>query len=83
MFAQHPQHPPLLIRQTVLAQAGPGMAHDRFACLQEQARQVAVDEGGGWHLLNILNEFTPIKLGVNPCFEYAEFRSNPTVSNTF
>jgi hypothetical protein len=32
------------------------MAHDRFARLQEQARQVAVDEWGGLHLFNMLIE---------------------------
>jgi hypothetical protein len=54
MFAQYPQHPPLLIGQAVRTQAGSGVAHDRFASLQEQAGQVAVDEGCGWHLFNML-----------------------------
>jgi hypothetical protein len=35
--------------------------------LQQQARQVAVDEGsGGWHLFNILNDFGCFNLRVNP-----------------
>jgi hypothetical protein len=68
MFAQHPQHAPLLVGQTVLTQAGPGMAHDRFARLQEQARQVAVDEWGGWHLFNMLIDWPGFDLGVFPCF---------------
>ena len=46
MLAQHAQHAPLLVRQAVAAQAGPRVGHDGFARLQQQARQVAVLEGG-------------------------------------
>ena len=45
MFAQHAQHPPLLVAQAVFAQAWPGVRHHRLTCLQQQARQVTVDEG--------------------------------------
>jgi hypothetical protein len=57
MFPQNPQHPPLLVRQAVLAQARAGVGHDSFSRLQQQARQIAVDEGRGAHLFNMLNEF--------------------------
>ena len=66
VFAQHPQHPPLLVRQAVRAQAGAGVAHDRFACLQEQARQVAVDERGVGHLFNMLIDWGGFCLRVFP-----------------
>eukprot|EP01136_Pigoraptor_vietnamica_P026292 Opistho-1_new@81183 len=59
MFTEHAQHAPLLVRQTVLAQAGPGVQHHGLARFEQQARQVAVDEGGGVvHLFNMLNEFS-------------------------
>ena len=44
VLAEHPQHAPLLVGQRMLAQAGPRVRHDGFARLQQQARQVAVDE---------------------------------------
>jgi hypothetical protein len=42
------------------------MSHDRFARLQEQARQVAVDEWGGLHLFNMLIEWGQFDAGVYP-----------------
>ena len=49
VFAQHAQHAPLLVAQAVLAQAGAGVLHHGLARLQQQARQVAVGEGGTGH----------------------------------
>jgi hypothetical protein len=68
VLTQYPQHPPLLVGQAMRSQAGPGVTHDRFARLQEQARQVAVDEWGGLHLFNMLIEWSGFNLGVFPCF---------------
>jgi hypothetical protein len=61
VLAQHAQHAPLLVGQRVLAQAGPGVGHHGFACLQQKARQVAMSECGAQglslpKLLNMLNE---------------------------
>ena len=67
VFTQHPQHPPLLVGQAMRSQAGPGVAHDRFASLQEQTRQVAVDEWGWLHLFNMLIELSGFDLRVFPC----------------
>jgi len=36
--AQHPQPPPLLVAQSMVAQAGPRVCHDGLAGLQQQAR---------------------------------------------
>jgi hypothetical protein len=47
MLAQHPQHPPLRIRQAVDAQARAVMRHHGFTGLQQQAGKVAVGEGLG------------------------------------
>ena len=47
VFSQHAQHAPLLVRQAVLAQAGPGVQHHRLARFKQEAGQVAVDERGG------------------------------------
>ena len=49
VFAQHAQNAPLLVRQAVTAQAGPRVRHHGLARLQQQARQIAVREGGGGH----------------------------------
>jgi hypothetical protein len=68
VFTQYPQHPPLLVGQALRSQAGPGVAHDRLACLQKQARQVAVEEWRGWHLFNMLIDRPDFDLGVFPCF---------------
>jgi hypothetical protein len=68
VLTQYPQHPPLLVGQAMRSQAGPGVTHDRFARLQEQARQVAVDEWRGLHLFNMLIEWSGFNLGVFPCF---------------
>ena len=46
VFAEHTQHAPLLVRQAVAAQAGARVRHHGFARLQQQAREVAVAEGG-------------------------------------
>ena len=46
VLAQHAQHAPLLVREAVAAQAGPGVRHDGLARLQQEAREVAVLEGG-------------------------------------
>jgi hypothetical protein len=63
VFAQHPQHPPLLVAQAMAAQTWAGVGHHQFACLQQQTRQVAMDEGlahgvwkAAWNLFNILND---------------------------
>jgi hypothetical protein len=68
VFTQYPQHPPLLVGQTLRSQAGPGVAHDRLACLQKQARQVAVNKWGSLHLFNMLIDRAGLDLGVFPCF---------------
>jgi mevalonate kinase len=71
VLAQHTQHPPLLVRQAVLAQARAGVLHHGLARLQQQARQVAVGKGRGgglggssFHLFNILNDLTERQQGL-------------------
>jgi hypothetical protein len=45
------------------------VAHDRLTRLQEQAGQVAVDEGCGWHLFNMLNEWIDFATRVFPAMQ--------------
>jgi hypothetical protein len=57
VFAQNPQNTPLLIRQAMLSQTRAGVCHDGLSRLQQQTRQIAVNEWGACHLFNMLNEF--------------------------
>ena len=54
MLAQHPQDTPLLVRQTVLSQTGPGVRHHRLTCLEQQPRQIAMSEGLRFHGLEFI-----------------------------
>ena len=59
MLAEYSQYAPLLIRETMLTQAGACVLHHGFARFQQQSGQVAVSKRDGvTHLFNMLNEWS-------------------------
>jgi hypothetical protein len=69
MLAQHPQHAPLLIGQTLRSQTGTGVRHHGFTGLQKQKWQIAVNKWEGCHLFNMLNDSMDCHSRVYPCFQ--------------